>query len=159
MISLAHSLNVAELSLAKQGLFSLSQGAEAVGGAGEVVPVLAQQAPPSGVVEEKPSRGSAYPSPHAPPPSPQLEPAVFDVVPVLGDRNGTAELLLFHKLGSHPGSDQASPTVSSASPMLSPMQIANPGAVVSGAEQFALQGALPEGSAELLLLKKARRSS
>ena len=64
-------------------------------------------------------------------------------------RSGTAELLLLHKLGS-----------SHASPAFSPT--ANPTDKVLGDGAEALPaltpGALPEGSAELLLLKKARHS-
>lgn len=152
-LSPAHSLDVAELSLAKHGLYSLSQRADGLPGAPPAAESLLppQAAPPPQLQQPPPQRvladpRAAVPGTHAPPPSPMLQPAAPGA-----ERNGTAELLLFHKLGSRPASDQASP-------FSSPVMAASPGTVLPGAEQLASlpPGALPEGSAELLLLKKAR---
>ena len=138
--SLAHSLNVAELSLAKHGLHSLSQRAAVFGspvavlGSTEVVPAHdyhRTQLPHVHV--EKTSRGCTHP-PHAQPPPPP--PPQFELGTLPEDRSGTADLMLFHELGS--------------------ASHARPGAILPSSEQLA--SLLPEGSAELLLLKKARLS-
>jgi len=89
---------------------------------------------------------------NAPPPSPQLAPTAgaisFPVAGSLpGDHYGGCAFELLHKLGSHNSSAHASPALNPS-----------PGGVLPGSEQLTAlpPGALPEGSAELLLLKKAR---
>ena len=150
-------------SLERRG--EAGQAAEAMLGAARA----AQAA--SGSWPQQSSCGASAPPPHTrvpilaekrrgtnpPPPSPALAPAAgafsFPAMPaagaVSGDRYGGDAFELLHKLGSHNASAHASPALGPSQGAALPLP---------GSEQLAAlpPGALPEGSAELLLLKKAR---
>ena len=124
-----------------------------------------------GSAPQQDSCGASAPPPHTrvpmlaevrrgtnpPPPSPALAPAAgafsFPTMPAAGafsgDRYDGGAFELLHKLGSHNASAHASPALGPSQGAAMPLP---------GSEQLAAlpPGALPEGSAELLLLKKAR---
>ena len=159
---LSPPLNVSNLSLAKHvSPPGAGPAAEAMPGASRAAGVsLPQQnwpqqssdaAPPPTSVLDNVQRGT-----NAPPSSPQLAPAAghgaFSLPTTgafTGDRYGGGAFELLHKLGSHNASAHASPALGPSQGAALPLP---------GSEQLAAlpPGALPEGSAELLLLKKAR---